>query len=71
MALMPKTGETLFGFTAAESQTIHMLGAETLELYHKASGARLLYIKNDDRELGFNLIFRTPQLDGSDSNHIL
>lgn len=71
MALLPKPGETRWGFTATESGRIHMLGAETLELYHEKSGARLLYIKNDDKELGFNIIYRTPQLDETDACHML
>lgn len=66
-----RKGQTLWGFTVTERNSISMLGAETAELFHPFSGARLLYIHNDDRELGFNLIYRTPQLDNLDSNHIL
>ena len=71
MSRLPETGQTLWGFTVTERNTISMLGAETAELFHPFSGARLLYIHNDDRELGFDLIYRTPQLDPLDSNHIL
>lgn len=71
MAKLPEKGQTLWGFTVTERNSISMLGAETAELFHPFSGARLLYIHNDDRELGFNLIYRTPQLDNLDSNHIL
>lgn len=71
MALLPETGETISGFTVTELGTIHMLGARTVDFYHEVSGARLLYIQNDDRELGFNIIYRTPQLDERDSSHIL
>lgn len=71
MAFLPKKGETCCGFTAVQSGTISMLGARTVELFHEVSGARLLYIENDDTELGFNLIYRTPQFDESDSAHIL
>lgn len=62
MAKLPEKGQTLWGFTVTERNSISMLGAETAELFHPFSGARLLYIHNDDRELGFNLIYRTPQL---------
>lgn len=71
MSRLPEKGQTLWGFTVTERNSISMLGAETAELFHPFSGARLLYIHNDDRELGFNLIYRTPQLDALDSNHIL
>lgn len=71
MVSLPGTGETISGFTVTELGFIHMLGARTVEFYHAHSGARLLYIQNDDPELGFNLIYRTPQFDGTDTNHIL
>ena len=63
MASLPRIGETISGFTVTELGTIHMLGARTVLFNHESSGAQLLYIQNDDRELGFNLIYRTPQLD--------
>ena len=70
MVSLPGHGETISGFTVTELGFIHMLGAKTAEFYHQASGARLLYIQNDDPELGFNLIYRTPQTDETDTNHI-
>ena len=71
MVSLPGTGETVSGFTVTELGFIHMLGARTVEFYHARSGARLLFIQNDDPELGFNLIYRTPQFDETDTNHIL
>ncbi len=71
MKELPKPGDSLHGFTLIKTGTIGMLGAQTAEFLHTASGAQLLYIQNDDRELGFNIIFRTPQLDDADSCHIL
>ncbi len=71
MALLPNTGEAISGFTISQKGRISMLGAETVEFIHSVSGARLLYIQADDRELGFNLIYRTPQFDESDACHML
>ena len=71
MNAFPNPGESLHGFTLMQTGTIGMLGARTAEFIHTASGAQLLYIQNDDHELGFNIIFRTPQLDDADSCHIL
>lgn len=71
MASLPLPGETISGFTVTELGTIRMLGANTVEFHHSISGARLLYIQNDDRELGFNLIYRTPHFDETDTNHVL
>ena len=71
MASLPRIGETISGFTVTELGTIHMLGTRTVLFNHETSGAQLLYIQNDDRELGFNLIYRTPQMDELDNSHIL
>lgn len=71
MVVLPEINDIVSGFTVTELGGIHMLGARTVEFYHTFSGARLLYIQNDDRELGFNLIYRTPQWDETDANHIL
>ena len=71
MPALPSLKEVLYGFTVTETGQISMLGAKTVEFYHTFSGARLLYIQNDDRELGFNLIYRTPQTNEKDLNHIL
>lgn len=71
MIPLPGRGETVSGFTVTELGSIHMLGAATAEFYHPVSGTRLLYIQNDDSELGFNLIYRTPQTDETDTNHVL
>ncbi len=71
MWILPEKGEEIFGYKVTDQTAVSMLGARITELSHMGSGARVLYIENDDRELGFNLIYRTPQLDQSDSNHIL
>ena len=71
MMTLPEKGEEIFGYKVTDQTTVSMLGARITELSHICSGTRVLYIENDDRELGFNLIYRTPQLDQWDSNHIL
>ena len=62
--------EDLFGFTVTESGSIEELGGETTLFTHEKSGAQLLYIKNDDKELGFSISYRTPYVDETDTNHI-
>lgn len=71
MAALPAKGDELRGFTVTETGKIEMLEARTVGLFHSHSGLRLLFIQNDDRELGFNLIYRTPQEDETDASHIL
>ena len=65
MTTLPEKGEGIFGYKIMDRTTVSMLGAQITEFSHIYSGARVLYIENDDRELGFNLIYRTPQLDQS------
>ena len=38
MAKLPEKGQTLWGFTVTERNSISMLGAETAELFHPFSG---------------------------------
>ena len=61
MSVLPEKGEKIFGYKVTDQTTVSMLGAHITELSHIRSGARILYVENDDRELGFNLIYRTPQ----------
>lgn len=69
-AALPSQGEVMAGFTAQELGTIPELGADTVLFTHEKSGAQLLYIQNNDTELGFNIAYKTPCLDETDTNHI-
>mgnify|MGYP000414646815 CR=1 FL=1 len=37
MAKLPEKGQTLWGFTVTERNSISMLGAETAELFHPSA----------------------------------
>ncbi|RGY96731.1 insulinase family protein [Clostridium sp. AM58-1XD] len=63
--------DVIAGFEVMELGEIEEVGAETILFYHEQSGAELLYIKNDDKELGFSIAYRTPSMDETDMNHIL
>ena len=67
---LPKEGEQVAGFTVVRLGRIEELGADTILFSHEQSGAELLYIKNDDTNLGFNIGYRTPYVDETDTNHI-
>lgn len=68
---LPEMGEEHGGFFVQKRDRIPELGAETVLYEHEASGASLLWIANDDDELGFNVIYRTPVTDETDANHVL
>lgn len=60
----------LHGFQAISEGKIKSLSARTTELFHPVSGAQVLCIDNDDRELGFSILYRTPQPDETDACHM-
>lgn len=67
---LPKIGEELYGFRVTERGRFKAASAETITFEHIKSGATLVYIKNDDKNLAFNIGYRTPQIDESDRNHV-
>ncbi len=67
---LPKIGDELYGFKVIEKGVYKTANAETITFEHIKSGATLFYIKNDDKNLAFNISYRTPQTDESDRNHV-
>ena len=49
---------------------ISSFNADTYFLKHKKSGASIYIIDNDDTEKTFNIMYRTPYTDESDTNHV-
>lgn len=58
------------GFREIEKSVIEQLGAGITLYEHEKSGAQVACIKNDDKELGFNIIYKTPYVDETDTNHV-
>lgn len=58
------------GFQVTERSAIEQLGAGITLYVHEKSGAQVAFIKNDDQELGFNIIYKTPYVDETDTNHV-
>ncbi len=67
---LPEIGDELYGFKVIEKGEYKIANAETITFEHIKSGATLVYIKNDDENLAFNISYRTPQTDESDRNHV-
>ncbi len=67
---VPSLGSIMADFTVTELGSIDVLDADTIRFVHKKSGAELLYIKNDDKNLGFSIGYITPNVDETDMNHI-
>lgn len=59
------------GFTLSKSEFITELNSTAYYMTHTKSGARLLYIKNDDDNKVFSIAFKTPPKDSTGTPHIL
>lgn len=59
------------GFELIDRWTIEEVESEAFYFLHKKSGAKLLYLKNDDDNKVFSVSFRTPPVDSCGTPHIM
>lgn len=59
------------GFHVLSREPLAEIDGEAYVLRHEASGARLLYLKNDDPNKAFSIAFKTPPADDTGVFHIL
>ena len=64
-------GERYSGFKVLETKTISDIASEGTIFEHEKSGARLLFLKNEDDNKVFSISFRTPPKDSTGVPHIL
>ena len=69
MELAP--GATEHGFTVVTCTDLPEIEGQSILMRHDESGARLLYLKNDDSNKAFAIGFRTPPADDTGVFHIL
>ena len=69
-ALSLQPGDELCGFKVAEVYDSAMLNSTLYTMDHAVSGAKLIYVKNDDPEVAFCIGYRTPYIDETDTNHV-
>ena len=63
--------EIYHGFTLNKIEDIAEIHSTAYLFFHKQSGARLLYLQNDDNNKVFNVAFKTPPSDDCGTPHIL
>lgn len=63
--------QTLHGFTVLSCEPLPEIDGDAYTLLHEKSGARLLYLKNDDNNKAFSITFKTPPVDDTGVFHIL
>ena len=66
----PETGTTVEGFTLLEVREMPIMGAEIGWFSHEDSGAKLMYIHNDDPDRAFDLTFLTHSIDNTGLPHV-
>lgn len=66
-----KVGEVYHGFKLLKEETIKEINSIAQEFLHEKSGAKLLYLNNDDDNKVFSISFRTPPKDSTGVAHIL
>ncbi|MBR0368977.1 MAG: insulinase family protein [Clostridia bacterium] len=69
-ALSLQPGDALHGFTVLEVYDSASLNSTIYTFNHDLSGAKLVYVKNDDPELAFSVGYHTPYVDETDTNHV-
>ncbi|SET50230.1 hypothetical protein SAMN05660297_02607 [Natronincola peptidivorans] len=66
-----EVGQSYNGFKLVEEKEIKEINSIGRVFQHDKSGARLLYIQNDDDNKVFSITFRTPPTDSTGLPHIL
>ena len=66
-----KKGNIYNGFRFEEETEVSDINSTAKIFYHEKSGARLLYLKNDDDNKVFSITFRTPPEDSTGVAHIV
>lgn len=64
-------GDELQGFTVRSTEKLPEIDGQAIVMDHAASGAKLLYLKNDDENKSFSIGFKTPPADDTGVFHIL
>ncbi|MEG0460558.1 insulinase family protein [Gordonibacter sp.] len=61
----------LHGFTVHTREPLSEIDGTAYTLHHEKSGAKLLYLQNDDANKAFSIAFKTPPADDTGVFHIL
>ncbi len=64
-------GMIAHGFSVTSNEPLEEIGGQAITAVHEQSGAKLLYLKNDDNNKAFAIGFRTPPQDDTGVFHIL
>ena len=66
-----EVGKTISGFKLESKEWIEDVHSTTMIFKHVKSGAKLIYLQNEDENKVFSISFRTPVEDNTGVNHII
>lgn len=66
-----KVNDCLHGFTVTRSESVDELSSQLIEMTHDKTGARLIWLKNNEENKLFSIAFKTPPSDDTGVFHIL
>ena len=69
-AALPAVGDTVEGFVVQEIREFPLIDAQIVLFEHAKTGAKLMYIANDDTNRVFNLSFRTVAINDTGLPHV-
>lgn len=69
-ALPAQVGDVIYGFEVKEIGKFPMINADMVLFEHQKTGAKLLYLANDDTNRAFELNFITPATDDTGIPHV-
>ena len=67
---LPAAGDVVEGFEVKEIRPFEMIGATLVSFEHQKTGAKLLYIANEDTNRAFQLTFPTRPVDNTGLPHV-
>ena len=69
-AALPAVGDVVNGFEVLEIRRFDLVGADVICFEHQKTGAKLMYIANDDTNRVFDLVFLTRPIDNTGLPHV-
>ena len=67
---LPNVGDTIEGFTVTDISRFELLGADVVTFEHDRTGAKVMYLANEDTNRVFEITFRTPAETESGVPHV-
>ena len=66
-----KINKTYYGFNLKEKRYVKEIESTAYEFEHIKTGARLLFVENEDKNKVFSITFKTPPVDSCGTAHII